>query len=379
MESVSDNPKWWRPVWICLAGAQTLPNVSPLTVYPPRKIYFLHTSDEQSIISARRCKQFFEERAIETRLCSCAPYNMASIQSVVASIICEEGEDWTLINWTGGSKPMAVASLAAARNATNLYFNSNEGLIVNGEGIDRSFLKKIPSFSVMDIIKLNAEVESIQHAPECTVEAPNTALVLEQQLDKELAGRGYPKLLLLLQEFRSGHKKAFEKYSCEFKSEMAAAMQKDRLCSTQGLIGINNNGKRFLSGAWWECYVRSKIIQFFKNRKMHDSLKSLETNINVVWNSNDNNFNEIDLAFLVRDRLFLISCGTGKHTNIEKHRLQIERFADHLGGTFARPMLACALKEDAIRKIATKKSHRLFMPNLKLWQNPDSLLETWMS
>ena len=108
-----------------LSGEQTAPNLLPARHFRPEQIHILHTDFWKSELMARRLKSRLVE--MDTHLHLIDAYDVGKATRQIAKLLRETSG--TLVNVTGGTKPMSMAALAAARatSAQPFYVRSQRG------------------------------------------------------------------------------------------------------------------------------------------------------------------------------------------------------------------------------------------------------------
>lgn len=156
--SQAEGNSWWRPVWICLAGEQPMPNVLPLLPRLPEKVVFLHTNLDGSVYAAKQCVKFLLARGVAAEPILTDAYNATQVAEDVASLAAQNDLSRVLLNYTGGTKVMSLAAYQALPpHIPKIYFDSRKGLMVN-QGLFQPLA--MPPLTVMDILSLHADVEA---------------------------------------------------------------------------------------------------------------------------------------------------------------------------------------------------------------------------
>ncbi len=98
---------------VVLAGEQAAPNLLPVHYFQPEQVIILHTSLPRSFKMAGNLGLCL--KGMSTRLEQVEDYDVALIQKKLLTLL--DGLPSTLVNITGGTKPMSIAALEAARRA----------------------------------------------------------------------------------------------------------------------------------------------------------------------------------------------------------------------------------------------------------------------
>lgn len=381
-------PAWWRPVWVCLAGEQALPNVLPVLHYAsPQKVIFLHTELQGSREAARRSKMFLERRGIACRVKETSAYEPRKVTEDVAQLAARHGLGETLLNYTGGTKIMSLASYTALPEyVPKIYFDIRKGVM---HGLDAfEPLPPGPALDVADFFSINADVR-VDPSVLNPITAEHSSKVLVRALDGGEVPLGVllqyrTQVLSKLKGKKRGWMPAtesipvpFERRNPELAAELLQALLADGLFR-EGRTGPipTENGLDFLEGFWWEHYVHAKLTQGFREAGLGQGETGLQRNVTFLW-KNGRAMNEIDLAFVFRNRLFLISCTTASLSEAEKRREQVEVFASRLGGHFGRPMLATTLGHEQLDVLLSRKAPHTKVPAFNEWKAPKTLIENW--
>jgi len=390
MSSVHERPDWWRPVWLCLAGEQPLPNILPVMAYRPEKVIFLHTDFQPSEQAARRCARFLKTKfGIETSSKRTDAFDTKIVTEDVMRLLMAHGLGNVLLNWTGGTKPMSLAALQALPDLVpTLYFDSRRGVLINLSPPYRELPPTEP-LSLEDMIPLNANAYLVENkgAPPLCPHCDQILCNLSNNKIKtflDYCKTHINKLHLDKKEQRK-EKRRWKKIEEEgiqvpfaddetLSKKLIAAMENDRLLLRGNAFRPNNNGLDYLYGFWFEKYVKDKVEAGLA--KLMNDPPQVYANIKVRW-AGSRADNEVDLAFLYRNRLYLISCTTASLGDAEKRRGQVENFANRFGGSFACAMLACTLFDYNLNELRSRKSSSMAIPFFDEWKKPDDVLRKW--
>lgn len=96
---------------IMLAGEQAAPNLLPARYFKPKQVIILHTSFPRSIQIAQNLKLCLQE--LQPRLEQIEGYDVRVIRQQVATLLKDLPS--AMLNITGGTKPMSIGALEAAR------------------------------------------------------------------------------------------------------------------------------------------------------------------------------------------------------------------------------------------------------------------------
>ena len=379
-------PAWWRPTWICLAGEQPLPNVLPVLAHPPTKVLFLHTSLKASREATHRCAALLRARDIQVETVETDAFDAARITKDVQAIAAAHPTADLLLNYTGGTKIMSLAAYQAlAPEIPRLYFDSAMGVMV---GLGPFGPAAQPLLTVDEMLALHAEVSPVSEVAG-PIPAPQTIALIVRLIRKD------PKLLWDLLTYRQKVlsryrlKKGWVKITEPIEVPLAKhpknaeALAKSR--EEEGLLESGEGfrptaaGLEFMEGFWWEQFVFHQLSHGFTLLGVHPEELDIRVNLSISWNSaGTQTQNEFDIAFNYRNRLYFISCTSASEAESEKRRVQIEAFADRLGGRFAKAMLACTLQPRVLTKLQARGSDRVLIPEWHAWLYPKGLLKDWI-
>ncbi len=377
---------WWRPVWICLAGEQPLPNVLPLLTRLPETVVFLHTDMKASIESAKRCARFMAAKGVKTMTHKTSAFSPKQVAEDVVTIAARHDLSRVLLNYTGGTKLMSLAAHnALPPHIPKVYFDSRMGIMADQNAFVAA---EPPALTVEEMLSLHADVTI-----DLTAEAPHGSETSSALLAGLLAvdGRNLTSMLSFRQKYlkplRTGRnwrrltdpiKNPFEDKNPDTARGLEAAMRKDGLLEEREGFCPNSHGLTFLEGLWWEQVVAARVKEGFRENGIDAASLDLKTNLTIRWTrANIVTQNEFDLAFVFRNRLYLISCTSASESETEKRRVQIEAFTDRLGGHFGKAMIASTLGGALIDKLRARGSDRVFVPAVGHWQDPAGLIRKW--
>jgi hypothetical protein len=353
----------------------------------PESVVFLHTQMKASLESAGRCAKFLADRGVQTSTHETSAFDPRQVAEDVVGLAVQQGLGRVLLNYTGGTKVMSLAAYnSIPAHIPKIYFDSREGLMV-----DQGRFNPVdqPLLTVPDVFALHADV-SINS----TVAVPPAAGCTTELLGQRLCQN--PKLASWLGQYRSqtlnGFRKVggwalpstpmavpFQNRNARLAGLLEKAMRSDDLLQdSSGAFLPNEAGLAYLDGFWWEGVVVRGLRQGFESLEVPLDSLDIRTNLNIIWTSSSiPTPNELDVALVYRNRLYLISCTTASEKETEKRRVQVEALTDRLGGHFAKAMLATTQPESVLGKLRARSSDRLVIPALEEWSNPKELLEKW--
>lgn len=391
-----DSPQWQRPVWICLCGEQPMPNVIPVLACRPERVVLLRTDLTGSRDAAGRIENFLRGRDIIAGSVQVDAFDDSSVHNAISRIVNQYGAQSTLINWTGGTKPMSLAAYRAAGGAvTRLYYDQRAGIRLNDEPFQP--LPNPIDLGIRDHIQLNAGVH-IEPQADRPPPAPRSTRVLINALTRRPeSGDAILKWLAdyrfnVLEPLRRNRRWLADPGpiptppQCpdhpRLHTGLTDAMLEDDLldepADSDERFVPTTEGLGFLHGFWWEGVVHHLLLDGLRNLGETAPANTIERNLNLKWPGHKTN-NELDLAFLRANRLYFISCTTAVESLAEEKRRAVENMALNLGGRFARGMLACTLDEGRAGAIQARGRLTTLVPHWSRWLQPDQLLKDWFA
>jgi hypothetical protein len=149
-------------VMVALIGEQPVPNLLPARHLRPDAALLVHT--ELTRTTASHVKKALEP-TVTSELFEVDPYDMASIQlRLMERLVDLSRDDHVVLNLTGGTKPMAMASLEVARrlNSPFVYFQSeaNESRLsyyrIDRDSITLAKVEDVPeTLTIDDYLRLH--------------------------------------------------------------------------------------------------------------------------------------------------------------------------------------------------------------------------------
>lgn len=387
MSKASPPPGWWRPVWVCACGGQTLPIVLPMLPFLPHKVFLLHSP--QSEPQTRLIRKLLKGKGVRDVSTICADaYDFGEITRKVEGAVDGINPDTIIANWTGGTKPMAVALLGALPKAVKLYFEVGRGLAVNAGSFQpppsSANRLGLEDFAVLASVSfLPREPPSCEGASTVPV-IVKMAEVSPNNLEKLQSAKRKDKSSGII-VFKSGRIFTLGELglsSSELFDMFVNALTRDGLASvTPRGCRLNDIGAGFLSGFWWEQYVKHMIGIGLERLGLPASTRFFRSNMKLNWGGGDNKRigNEIDAAFIMDDRLYLVTCGSGKTPAEAKvKRAEAQSIAERLGGIFSRVIVATLLNAEQLELVREDcNQDRVYVPHYSEWTRPEIILQHW--
>lgn len=293
-------------IYLCLVSNQPIPNLLPAldpAVAPERMVLAVSPEMEQQ---ARHLEEALSRHRVPTtRLALADAYDLPSLTATFVAFIDGHGNNQLALNVTGGTKPMAIAAQEAFRMAGLPVFYvdvRSDSLSWLDPGRPPIALTRGPNLSTYLLAhgyrsESNAQplppkwrpavAELVQRAPQwgsaitrlnaIAAEADRSRSLDGRRIDNEVTGP-WDEMLQML--FRHGIVDHYDDRRVRFASEPARA---------------------FSNGAWLEYYVHGVV---------RDLPEVKDAAMNLVVTDEQVVRNEMDSAFLHRNRLFVVECKT---------------------------------------------------------------------
>lgn len=332
---------------LILISAQSVPNLTPLLDEntKPQRVIMLVSPDMQQradwledIISVKKIK-------IDRWMIANA-YDIEHIQNQVLEHLTAIADDDIVLNATGGTKPMSIAVYEVFRDLKKPIF------YVHPEQDRMIWLypSQKPSYELSDKIKLKEFLSSYgatlikqgshygvpdddRKLTECLVQQANRWSTPLSILNAYAANAEYSLTAVIKPEHRNYHAlndliELFNSYG--------------KLSRYGHELRFNDESARFyVNGGWLEQHVYGVCLRLKKQLGIQDLARSLE--IERIGHTTSVK-NELDVAFLYNNSLYLIECKThssktghsGKNTDA---LYKLDSLKDLIGGLQAKAML----------------------------------------
>jgi len=310
-------------------------------------------------------------------------HNMAALEEILMEVATEREGQSIVLNVTGGNKLMALAAQAVAQAAgwPTFYVDVDTDHVV---WLD----KDRPAQALTQQLRLRHYLRGYGYTLAQGIErpAPNPAW---QQLTQDLV-LNVGSLELAIGQLNHLSQTAERSLRATLSSQQSdsrgldALLQKfeyAQVLQRQGeqIIFPSEAARRFAHGGWIEHHVYQTVCQVSGPLAIRDKAANLQ-----VQQGANGQPNEIDVAFLARNRLFMIECKTARMNNADdlKANDTLYKLAENcrrIGGLGTRGMLATyrPLREPEMRLaaalnikvVAGASLHRLG-ELLQQWVNP---------
>lgn len=373
-------------ILIQLVGAQAQPNVLCLKTIKPNVVINLYTSKTKATCGKIRdfSKEYFPQidcRCIQFKTPEPSVQDTQNLISECIESYATNPDNKIIINYTGGTKPMAIgAFLAGKDNHTLVYFIDAKTL---KEGVDFHDCQWSPQALTIEEI-LNIEGKKIKHesieydfnilkdlARECLNIHTQEKKFSKQNEKTRLRFSLYPASLERVWDLKN--KNTFPhslKYKVipHFEELMKTANRRgisyEKACELCCKIGwleharsgsctispkLNtyeklSNANNFLDGGWWEVIVATALEEILGEEHVRWSVKTQNV--------------EDDVLGVFKNRLLVVSCKAGYEQKKFLTELNnLAKRADILGGKNAIPVFARygALKDEFVKHAKEEK------------------------
>jgi len=329
-------------ILINLLSEQTIPNLVAIKHFRADKVLALSTKEYKNQFS------FFEEvSAVPHEMIEVEAYNLQKNLGVLGAILQKVKGDELIINYTGGTKIMAMSVmlkvLLSAEQAVSLAYINTQNLLVEliHLGADKTLKAEnqpiMVSISIDEYFKMKGE-EIDTYDFEMTKQE-SERLVLSKQLMKS------PQLATI---FKKQH--AFFKNNRPLPSHRVSTSDKfDLFWDSKEIIlrqgkhlfeYSHGDGGEYFTGAWLEELVFSKLN---KSNRFDQVLKNLK--INFKTGLSKFNKNEMDVVVSKGFKSAFVECKAG---NIkQEHVYKLHAITNYFLGSFGVPILIARHKPQA--------------------------------
>lgn len=373
-------------VQICLISGQPTPNLIPVLSPETRPKEVVLLVSEGMKKQAGNLEDVFRRYQVRSRREAIAdPYDINAVhtqlESLVEGIRKENPARSVVVNLTGGTKPMAIGAQTACFYKDVPYFYMN---IENGE----MQLHQLPDdahtqYQLQGSLKMRDYLEA--HGYRLEEKAPHTSSGNENKTRQLLntLGLNHNSFAEAIGWLNKLAHEAEEKKTLSVALEGEATPDRERLLrefSDAGVLTVKDGricfrseeDRFFANGGWLEEAVFEEV----------NSLNFQECKKNITVRSKENSTeNEIDVAFMVQNRLYLIECKTSNFANDRQMEQNILYKLDSLsrqGGLNTRGMLVSYRK---LTKAVRNRAKDLRIDFVEAKQLPDlkNRIRSWVS
>lgn len=346
-------------VHVCLVSAQAAPNLLPALdpELKPREVVLLVSQKMRAAADA--LSKVFKELGIRADLIPLEDeHSSRVIEETLLQIASEREGEEILLNLTGGTKLMALVTqqtVAQEKNWRSFYVDVDTDAIV--------WLDKTPGKKLAEQLRLRHYLESYgfelpnsPERPQITHEQRNLMQTLITQigsLEKPLTQLNWltqqaedKKQLKITMDTQQADSRSLEALLRHFAD--ANLLQ----VSGNTISYADETARNFVKGGWLELYTYSCVADVTGEAGIRDKAAGLE----VI--SKEGVKNEMDIAMMVRNRLFVIECKTARMDKPEAPKandtlFKLSEICRRVGGLGAKGMLASYRPvADSERKLA---------------------------
>jgi len=340
---------------LILISAQAVPNFTPVLDerFKPEEVLMLVSDEMQK--QSELLEKIYKPRGIKVnRWAIKDPWDIEHIRQRVEDLLLSNDYQDISLNATGGTKPMSIAAYEVFReNNLDIFYVHPE--------LDRLIWMspKRPAVDLADRIKLPEYL--LAHGAERVKERYKEGVIASirelttelidniQRYEPFLAGLNYFAATADKEDLLSDTIDASYKGNYGF-WDLVDLFEQAGLLYKKGMqLGFPDENARFLvNGGWLELYTYACCLNIKKTSSIQDISRSVE-----VYRQQGNNTvkNELDVAFLKDNRLYLLECKTKRFTGQgKKHSdgndvlYKLDSIQGVIGGIKAKSMLVSVNK-----------------------------------
>ena len=331
---------------LILISAQAVPNITPILdeQYRPRKVVMLVSDD-------MRQRADWLESVIRSRVSHITRWPIANawdiehIRDQVIELLDAYPENIAL-NATGGTKPMSIAAYEVFRTFDKpiFYVHPEHDRIIwmhpaDRPGGDLADRIKLPEFLKAFGAEVTAQGDKYG-VPQRYRELTQTLILNAESYTEPLrvlnayAAKAKPALTVVLDPKHRNYRQ-LEKLIELFQEPGLLELKGDRLTFS------SEDARFYINGGWLEQHVWGVCLNLKKSLVLQDVGRSIEVERN---HRNSPIRNEMDIALLKDNRLYIIECKTHHDKSPANNKntqalYKLDSLKDLLGGLQARAML----------------------------------------
>lgn len=321
---------------VCLVSHQPMANAIPVLELNPDKAILLRTEQESKI--AENLQKLFEKKKIKTEIHEdfIDPYELETVKTACREII-NKNEGNTVLNVTGGTKPMAIAAYE--------IFKSSDKKITYYDPVHHSNITMNPIETEKRPITNKINIEDYLLAHGYSIISDNTRTGRAEQKRDFLKGFNYKRFnefMKFYSEVKS--KNAMDRPRFEYVKngfKFSKSMDNITIIDEQTRMKI----KTVLSGFNFGDMLEDLLFLRLKNTE-HDDIKY------SVKISKDGVKNEIDVLLTKNCKLYLYSCKDKVKTD-KFDIFEIEVLRNVAGGTFGKANFVVTKDDEYIKRVAS--------------------------
>jgi hypothetical protein len=290
---------------INLIGGQTVPNLIAQKYINPDNILLLYTKGS---IKQKDCYKSVSPH-ITFSECEIDPYNFDQIQKVISDFIDSNSSDNIILNFTGGTKIMSLASFEVFKklNYPSIYVDSENGNIYNYYH-NKCLTDKIDvKISTEEYLKLNNHIYKID--PPKNIE--QSRVEYYEYLENNFTPNLLKFLSLINSTYKSNNKKSFSNNTIIqdgpfFYSWSQESSSSKIIIDNKEFIISGKDSMYYITGLWFEDLVYNKK---FLNNNLYDEINR---NIHIKDKAGKKDMIEIDIVALHKNNLHLFELKSGR-------------------------------------------------------------------
>lgn len=304
-------------IHITLLGKESLPVFYPIVEFHQRIVYLIGTKENKDI--ALTIERVLNYLGIEYHFCEVAAFDILE-----TSRVCDEihnayaADDEFLYNITGGTKPMAIGALSAAKKHASkiIYTNGSKCIDINTyESVDLQC--KLDS-KVLFII----QGQQVKEA-EAYVENPKKSQVSWQIMDLILNNNKIYKDLSAYREMCDGNvPNSFNYKKIHFANDNGhVIVLYDGATALD--VDCEDSKELLFEGRWWETLVADTLSKWSNGR--YGILQNVKFKNKSDAPESTKDKNEIDIVVNLGTTFVMIECKSGNLTQNEIYKMDYVR------------------------------------------------------
>ncbi len=361
---------------LVLISDQAIPNLTPVLDqrYRPQRVVMLVSKDMQA--RSQALERVYRPRGIQVERCEIQdPWDIERCRQQVEDWLIEQDDmDGVVLNVTGGTKPLAIAAYEVFRNndLPIFYVHPERDRLIwmhpAGETVDLADRIRLPDYltaygAIQVEIKHPFGVpESLRHLTGQLISKISYFEPAISRLNFVAASAGNAQLKSVPLTDEIQNTPAFAELVALFQDAGVLRQEQDVL------IFKDEDARFFANGGWLEQHVYAAVL----NLKSSLAIQDVSCSIEVSRQGQTWVRNELDVAFLKDNRLYLIECKTKRYAgNGQKHSeaddvlYKLDSIRDVIGGLKAQAMLV------SVKKISQAQLSRAKELNIRVCCHED--------
>jgi len=280
------------------------------------------------------------------------PWDIKSLRERVLEFLAEHGESEIALNASGGTRPMGLAAYEVFRSSDKpiYYVNSENDHVVWLHPSERGTFDladriRLPAFLATRDFRL---VSAVRQGINERFQKLTTTLVqhVDRYSDPLAILNWYAAATSAREGMRSPVLNKKHQHLPEFQELLDLFVEHGvmSLDSRQRLVFADAAARFYVNGGWLEEHTFSVISEV---RHQLSIIQDLARNVIIEWDEQESPVkNELDVAFLANNQLYLIECKTKKFQNkpsfdsdISNSLYKLNTLRESFGGSNAKAML----------------------------------------